>query len=169
MTCPVEASEIFANLSVAVVDDNAALRGAVRTVLTSFGCKRVLEANHAQAAMDLVTTHDIDLMIVDWKMTPVDGLCLVQSLRDRKTSPNPYIPIIMLTSYDSPERTRQARNAGVDGFLVKPFDAERLYDALANIINNPRSYVRTSSFFGPDRRSEFTPYSGEDRRANSRL
>ena len=159
-----KSDQAFSKLNVAVVDDNAALRGAVRTVLTSFGCKQVLEAENAHAAINLVKSGQIDLIIVDWKMRPIDGLSLVKKLRDRDESPDPYIPIIMLTAYDDRAHRQEAHDAGVNGFLPKPFDAARLYEAMAEVINNPRYYVRTSDFFGPDRRFEDSRFIGPERR-----
>lgn len=154
----------MAALNILVVDDNAAMRGIVRAVLAAFGCISVKEAASARAALDIVSRDRIDVLIVDWKMQPIDGIALVRRLRDPDKSPNPYLPIIMLSAYSETAKVRMARDAGVTEFLVKPFNAEALYSRLAAIVNRPRPFVRTKVFFGPDRRRMTAEHTGPERR-----
>lgn len=60
----------------------------------------------------------------------------------------------MLTGYTEHQQVVEARDAGVNEFLAKPISAKPLYQRLAAIIDNPRSFVRTKSYFGPDRRRQ---------------
>ena len=154
----------LAKLRVALIDDNAAMRGIVRTVLASMGCKDVFEAADARAALALLRETRVDIVILDWKMHPVDGLALVRKLRDQETSPDPFVPIIMLTAYAEPSKVKMARDAGVTEFMVKPFNAEGLYKRIAAIVNRPRPFVRTQVFFGPDRRRFEADFNGPERR-----
>jgi two-component system chemotaxis response regulator CheY len=151
-------------LKVLVVDDNAAMRGIVRAVLTGFGCAKIKEAADAKSGFEILAKHPVDLLIVDWKMTPVDGLALVKRIRNPEKSPNPYLPIIMLSAYSDAEKVRIARDAGVTEFLVKPFNSAALYARLATIVNRPRPFVRTKEFFGPDRRRPEKTHEGAERR-----
>ena len=134
-------------LRIAVVDDNAAMRGIVRSVLGAFGIINVYEASDVDAALHILRGEKIDILICDWKMKPVDGLALVRTLRDPEESPCPLLPIIMLTAYAEPSKVKEARDAGVTEFLVKPFAAEGLYKRLQMIVNRPRPFVRTKVFF----------------------
>ncbi|MGJ3230536.1 MAG: response regulator [Oceanicaulis sp.] len=161
---PVDPLTALSKLRIAVVDDNAAMRGIVRTVLASLGCENVHEAADAQSAFALLQGEPIDILILDWKMKPVDGLALVKKIRDPEQSPIPFLPIIMLTAYGEPSKVREARDAGVTEFMIKPFSAEALYRRLAAIINRPRPFVRTKAFFGPDRRRLEAAYDGPERR-----
>lgn len=154
----------MAALNILVVDDNAAMRGIVRAVLSAFGCINIREAADAKSALAALTQDPFDVLIVDWKMKPVDGLALVKRLRDPDKSPNPYLPIIMLSAYSEAAKVRQARDAGVTEFLVKPFNAGALYARMASIVNRPRPYVRTKEFFGPDRRRLDAAHDGPERR-----
>jgi YesN/AraC family two-component response regulator len=140
------------------------MRGIVRAVLSAFGCDRVSEAADAKTALRVVAETRIGIMIVDWKMSPIDGLALVKRLRDIDKSPNPYLPIIMLSAYSEASKVREARDAGVTEFMVKPFNAAALYARLATIVNKPRPYVRTKAFFGPDRRRLEIQHEGPERR-----
>ena len=151
-------------LKILIVDDNAAMRGIVRAVLSAFGCINVKEASDARAAFQIVNAEPVDVLIVDWKMKPVDGLALVKRLRDPEKSPNPYLPIIMLSAYSEAAKVREARDAGVTEFMVKPFNAGALYARLAAIVNRPRPFVRTKAFFGPDRRRLNADHDGPERR-----
>lgn len=164
---PVDPQLALSKLRIAVVDDNAAMRGIVRTVLASLGCENVHEAADAKSALAILQAERIDILILDWKMTPIDGLALVKKIRDPETSPNPFLPIIMLTAYGEPSKVREARDAGVTEFMIKPFSAEALYRRLAVIINRPRPFVRTKAFFGPDRRRLEAAYDGPERREDA--
>lgn len=159
----------FEKLRIAIADDNAAMRGIVRTVLTGFGVQAIYEAADAQAALDIVRAESIDVLICDWKMTPVDGLTLVRTLRDPKRSPSPLLPVIMLTAYGETDRVQQARDAGVTEYMVKPFCAEGLYARLRAIVNRPRPFVRTREFFGPDRRRLSAGFDGPERREDAAI
>ncbi|MFW6413142.1 MAG: response regulator [Oceanicaulis sp.] len=169
MAHEVAAEDALAKLRVAIVDDNAAMRGIVRAVLASLGCTSVYEASDARSALALVAAENVDIMILDWKMKPVDGLALVKRLRDPEKSPNPFLPIIMLTAYAEPSKVKEARDAGVTEFMVKPFAAEALYRRIAVIVNRPRPFVRTKVFFGPDRRRSDAEFSGPERRIDAPL
>ena len=138
---------------VLVVDDNAALRGLLRVSLQAFGCHSVLEADSVDRALELLEAGPVDLVITDWKMSPRDGLDLVRTIRTPLVNAYSQIPVVMLTAYSDEIRMRDARNAGVNEFLVKPFTAERLARALICALGEPRDFITTDDFFGPDRRS----------------
>jgi hypothetical protein len=79
--------------------------------------------------------------------------------------PNPFIPILMLTAHTEASRVASARDAGVNGFIKKPISARLLFDRIANVLTDPRMFVRTSGFVGPDRRHGQTEgYAGPFRR-----
>ena len=165
MAGEVDTSIAFKRLKILVVDDNAAMRGLVRTVLTAFGCEMIFEASTAHQCVEVLRAKAIDIVVLDWKMAPVDGLSLVKLLRHPDKSPNPYVPVIMLTAYAELSKVREARDAGVTEFMAKPFAADALYRCIQSIVNRPRPFVRTKQFFGPDRRRVVKPdYQGPKRR-----
>lgn len=116
--------------SVLVVDDSAALRGALRAVLTSLGVTRIAEAADAIEAIDILRAGEITLTITDWKMEPMDGLALIKAIRQGAVGPNADMPVIMLTAYADPRYQAEAARAGASVFLPKPFTAATLVDAL---------------------------------------
>ncbi|WP_300542278.1 response regulator [Maricaulis sp.] len=127
-------------LRVLLVDDNAALRGALRVSLHAFGCAQVIEAASVDRALDVLASSTVDLVITDWKMKPRNGLDFVRSLRRPAGSPAPFVPVIMLSSYCDGARIAEACQAGVDAFLVKPFTAASLASTMLEALNdNPVS------------------------------
>ncbi len=151
-------------MTVAIVDDNAAMRGILRTILNAMGAPRIYEAGDVRAAMDILQHEHVDLLICDWKMEPVDGIALVRWERESRKSPCPTLPIIMLTCYAEVERVKLARDAGVTEFMVKPFSPESIYQHISAIFKKPRRFVDSDSFFGPDRRRKVDSHADEERR-----
>ena len=99
-------------------------------------------------------------------MSPLDGLDFVRLVRTGNDSPNKFVPIVMLTGHTETHRVMEARDCGVNEFLAKPNSARGLYARIRQIIDNPRPFIQTSRYFGPDRRRrQITNYQGPDRRA----
>lgn len=156
---------ILTKLKVLVVDDSENMRRLVKALLRSFGITQILEASEGAQAFELVQRLNPDLIVTDWRMEPVDGLALTRMLRQSERSPDPYIPVIMMTAYAERIRVLAARDAGVTEFLVKPLSAKSLYSRLRAVIEQPRDFVRVGQYFGPDRRRHRdNQYSGEERR-----
>jgi len=155
----------LSNLGILVVDENANMRSVIKTLLKSLGIHEISECNDAADAFEELRTSKTDIVIVDLAMHNIDGVEFTQLVRTAKDSPNRYIPIIMLTAHTERARVLAARDAGITEFLRKPVCAADLYARIVEIIERPRNYVRSKSFFGPDRRRrEANGYDGDDRR-----
>jgi len=77
------------------------------------------------------------------------------------------VPIIMLTGHSEKKRVISARDAGVTEFLAKPISAKSLYQRILNIVINPRPFIKSKGYFGPDRRRNAAAnYTGPERRKN---
>jgi len=147
-----------------VVDDNKHMRALVKSILYALGCKDVLEAGDGADAFRELRHYAADIIIADWNMQPLDGIDFVRLVRTGKDSPNPYVPIIMLTGHTELHRVQEARDAGVHEFLAKPISAKALYSRIRSIVERPRSFIRTRTYFGPDRRRKQVEYKGKERR-----
>jgi len=98
-------------------------------------------------------------------MSPVDGVEFTRLVSNAGDSPNPFLPIIMLTGHAERARVEEARDSGVTEFVVKPVTARSVLDRLNAVIMRPRPFVRTADYFGPDRRRRQDPtYVGPWRR-----
>jgi two-component system chemotaxis response regulator CheY len=147
-----ESRYVLDNINVFIIDDNRHMRGLVKSILHALGVKEIGEAGDAADAFTELQHFTADIIIVDWYMEPLDGLDFVRLMRTAKDSPNPYIPIIMLTGYTEYRRVAEARDAGINEFLAKPISPRDLYLRIASIIDHPRPFVRARGYFGPDRR-----------------
>ncbi|MCW8835401.1 MAG: response regulator [Rhodospirillales bacterium] len=148
-----------------VVDDNKHMRTLVGSILHALGVKSIIEAEDGADAIRVLRSFPADIVICDWNMEPLDGLDFVRLVRTGKDSPNPYVPIIMLTGHTEMHRVLEARDAGINEFLAKPISAKSIYARITSIIERPRPYVRSKRFFGPDRRrKESDRFNGPDRR-----
>ena len=88
-------------------------------------------------------------------------------LRWDDDSPNPYVPILMLTAHTEASRVAAARDAGVTGFVKKPISARLLFERIASALTDARMFVRSGDFCGPDRRrGQDSDYAGPFRRAS---
>jgi two-component system, chemotaxis family, chemotaxis protein CheY len=159
----------FNRLRFLVIDDNAHMRRIVRTLLHGFGAREVYEAEDGATGLEAFTHFGPDIVIADWAMPIFDGLELTQMIRQPGANGNPYVPIIMLTGHSEKKRVTSARDAGVTEFMAKPISAKALYQRILNVVANPRPFIKTKTYFGPDRRrSVGASYVGPERRKGGR-
>ncbi|MEN0652352.1 MULTISPECIES: response regulator [Hyphobacterium] len=126
--------DMLRDRKIMLVDDSAALRGALRSILSALGAERLTEAGDAGEALGALSCEGIDLLITDWKMEPLDGLALVRAIRAGKSAAARDIPIVMLTSYTDARYEAEAMQAGVTCFMPKPFTARSLLESLTTVL-----------------------------------
>lgn len=152
-------------LRLLVVDDNRHMRELVTAILNALEMTRIRPAPDGAEAIHELRAHEIDLVITDWLMDPVCGIELVRWIRTSAESPDPFMPVIMISSYTTPDRVVEARGAGINEFLVKPLSPRSLYQRIANLVERPRPFVRSKDYFGPCRRDDDgAGYGGPERR-----
>lgn len=155
----------FEKLRFVVVDDNTHMRRIVRTLLRAFGSREIYEAEDGASGLEAVDAYSPDILIADIKMPIFDGIELTQMIRNPEGPKHPFLPIIVLTAYSEKKHVIQTRDAGATEFLCKPVSASALFRRIQNVIENPRPFIRTRNFFGPDRRRYINPnFGGEERR-----
>ncbi len=160
----------FNKLRFLVIDDNAHMRRILRTLLHGFGARDVYEAEDGASGIEAFNHYMPDIIISDWAMPIFDGLQLAQLIRQPGMNANPYVPIIMLTGHSEKKRVVSARDAGVTEFLAKPISAKSLYQRILNVVANPRPFVKTKDYFGPDRRRNANAnYVGPERRKGGKV
>lgn len=155
----------FDRLKVLVVDDNQHMRKLVVTILQAFGTVHISEAADGERAWTLLREAGPDVVLLDWQMNGMSGLEFVRLVRNSPQSPNPFLPIVMLTGHTHLDHVRQARDAGVNEFLAKPVSVKAIMTRLIAVIEHPRPFVRTKNYFGPCRRRRNSEdYRGPERR-----
>ena len=116
---------------VLVIDDASLVRLYYRSALESAGFE-VAEALNGLEALEALLGERFDLLIVDVNMPQMDGLTLVRNLRGL---PNyKHTPLLVLTTENTPERKMEGREAGATGWLVKPFNPERLLATVSKVL-----------------------------------
>ncbi|GGE83727.1 response regulator [Stappia taiwanensis] len=157
---PLDLSE----LRVLIVEDNPYMRQILRMMLTGYGVRSVFEAEDGAEALELVASSAPDLVLTDWLMPIVNGAELTRMIR-QMPAPACFLPIIAITAHTEKRRILSARDSGITEVMCKPVSARGLYLRIANCILNPRDFVRSPSFFGPDRRRFQAPlHNGTERR-----
>ncbi len=151
-----------------IVEDNGFMQRIVWQVLKVLGAEEIREASNGADGLKELLAYSADIAIVDWEMEPVNGIEFIKKVRTGEDSPNPFLPIIMLTAYSEMNRITEARDAGVNEFMVKPISARTLFDRIEMIIERPRPFVSLTDFFGPDRWRKATSFSGDNRRQGTK-
>jgi len=155
----------LAKVEVLIADPDTEVSRLVRDVLRYAGFQQITIVKDGREAIAKLKSNEVDLLITDWQMEQLNGIELIRYLRTNPDSPNPYLPIIMLTGKAERMDVESARDAGVTEFLVKPFTAKGLFERLVMVIENPRSFIISSRYMGPDRRRRTDiPPTGSDRR-----
>lgn len=155
------------NAKVLVVEDMRPMQMLLKSLLGIYGFSDVYTASGGDEGFSVFCRANPDLVITDWIMDGGDGLSMIRKIRKDKKSPNPCVPILIVTGFSSRVRVEKARDNGVTEFLVKPFTAKELYAKIEHVIEKPRQFVDTEEFFGPDRRRKRNEgYKGPRRRGN---
>ncbi|MBF0323616.1 MAG: response regulator [Alphaproteobacteria bacterium] len=105
-----------------VVEDEETTRDLVTRLLTAMGAAEVLIAEEGSQALRLVCERHPHIVISDVEMKPVDGLALLGGIRGSMDPQVSSIPVVMFTSTQQGEVAKKAKELGVNGFLVKPFN-----------------------------------------------
>ena len=144
-------------LKILLVDDNHHMRLLLGEILRALGVRQLYEAGDGAQGLQMMKSHPVDIVMTDLSMQPMDGIDFVRLLRNSPDSPNQMCPVIMITGHSTMQRVNEARNAGVNEFLAKPLTARGVIERLDRVVEHPRPYVRTSDYFGPDRRRRADP------------
>lgn len=150
----------LSTITALIIDDSRYARSFIKTALQSFGIRSILEAGDGPAGLELLGGNTVHLVIVDHDMSPMNGIDFTRYLRGGDLVPCIDVTVLMVAGDSSKEVVFEARNAGVNEFLVKPISAESLYRRIRNAMINPKSFVQAPGFTGPDRRSLSRPPPG---------
>jgi len=117
-------------LRILTVDDSATMRALLRNALTASGFD-VAQADDGMAALEWLATNEVDVVVTDINMPRLDGYGLIEQVR--AGSRHCDRPILVLSTESSDEKKERARAAGATGWIVKPFDAEKLAAAVRRV------------------------------------
>ncbi|SEM66064.1 two-component system, chemotaxis family, response regulator CheY [Syntrophus gentianae] len=118
-----------------VADDSRLIRGIIEKTTALIGFEAV-QAGNGQEAMNILEANasEIHLVLLDWNMPILSGLDVIKKMRrdDRFKK----IPVLMISTESEDDRIQEALSAGAQGYLTKPFTAEKLLDAIHSVLDN---------------------------------
>lgn len=119
------------DVKILVVDDFSTMRRIIKNLLRDLGFNNVEEADDGKTALPILKAGGIDFLVTDWNMPGMTGIDLVKTVRaDEKLR---HIPILMVTAEAKREQIIAAAQAGVNGYVVKPFTAATLKEKIEKI------------------------------------
>ena len=122
------------NMSILIVDDYKTMLRIIRNLLKQLGFNNVDEATDGSMALQKLRDKDYGLVISDWNMEPMTGIQLLREVRaDAKLK---GMPFIMITAESKTENVIAAKEAGVNNYIVKPFNAATLKTKLVTVLGN---------------------------------
>ena len=120
------------DLKFLVVDDYSTMRRIVKNLLHDLGYANVAEADDGKTALPLLENGSFDFLITDWNMPGMPGLDLLKAVRANDKLKK--LPVLMLTAEAKREQIVEAAQAGVSGYVIKPFTAVTLKEKIDKIL-----------------------------------
>ena len=118
-------------MKILIVDDFSTMRRIIKNLLRDLGFNNTSEADDGQTALPMLKTGKFDFLVTDWNMPGMDGLSLLKAVRaDENLS---SMPVLMVTAEAKREQIVVAAQAGVNGYVVKPFTAITLKEKIDKI------------------------------------
>lgn len=119
------------NMKILVVDDFSTMRRIIKNLLRDLGFTNVSEADDGSTALPMLQNGDFDFVVTDWNMPGMQGIDLLREIR--KDDNLKHMPVMMVTAEAKKEQIVAAAQAGVNGYIVKPFTAATLKGKLDKI------------------------------------
>lgn len=119
-------------MRVLTVDDSRTMLAMLKHTLTSAGYE-VLQAEDGQQGLDVLAKESVDLVITDVNMPVMDGMTFIRNVR--ASGEHQSLPILILTTETSPEKRSEGRDAGGTGWIVKPFEPEKLVSVIQKVVH----------------------------------
>jgi two-component system chemotaxis response regulator CheY len=119
------------NMNILIVDDFSTMRRIVKNLLNDLGFTRTSEAEDGGSALTHLRSNACDFVVTDWNMPGMTGIDLLRAIRaDPKLA---HLPVLMVTAESKRDQIIEAAQAGVNGYIIKPFTAQTLSEKLTKI------------------------------------
>lgn len=119
------------NMKILVVDDFSTMRRIIKNLLKDLGFSNIQEADDGNTALPMLQQGDFDFVVTDWNMPGMQGIDLLRAIRTDDSLK--HLPVLMVTAEAKKEQIVAAAQAGVNGYVVKPFTAATLKEKLEKI------------------------------------
>lgn len=119
------------NMKILIVDDFSTMRRIIKNLLRDLGYNNTHEADDGNTALPMLKNGDFQFVVTDWNMPGMQGIDLLKAIRlDDKLK---HLPVLMVTAEAKREQIIEAAQAGVNGYIIKPFTAQTLEEKLGKI------------------------------------
>jgi two-component system, chemotaxis family, chemotaxis protein CheY len=119
------------NMKILIVDDFSTMRRIIKNLLRDLGFSNTQEADDGATALPMLKAGDFDFLVTDWNMPGMTGIELLKQVRaDEKLA---SLPVLMVTAEAKRDQIIEAAQAGVSGYVVKPFTAQVLKEKIDKI------------------------------------
>jgi two-component system chemotaxis response regulator CheY len=123
--------ELDKNMKILIVDDFSTMRRIIKNLLRDLGFTNTVEADDGTSAIPVLNSGSIDFLVTDWNMPGMTGIDLLRHVRaDERLK---HLPVLMVTAEAKREQIIEAAQAGVNGYVVKPFTAQALKEKIEKI------------------------------------
>ncbi len=119
------------NMKILVVDDFSTMRRIVKNLLKDLGFTNTVEADDGKTALPILQAGGIDFLVTDWNMPGMTGIDLLKAVREDPNLVN--LPVLMVTAEAKRDQIVMAAQAGVNGYVIKPFTAATLKEKIEKI------------------------------------
>lgn len=121
------------DMKILIVDDFSTMRRIIKNLLRDLGFSNTQEADDGQTALPMLKTGDFDFLVTDWNMPGMTGIDLLRAVRaDDKLS---SLPVLLVTAEAKRDQIVEAAQAGVNGYVIKPFTAQALKEKIEKIFD----------------------------------
>ena len=120
-------------MKILIVDDFSTMRRIIKNLLRDLGFNNTSEADDGLTALPMLKSGNFDLLVTDWNMPGMQGIDLLKAVRADDNESLKNIPVLMVTAEQKKEQIVEAAQAGVNGYVVKPFTALILKEKLEKI------------------------------------
>ena len=121
------------NMKILIVDDFSTMRRIVKNLLVELGFKNIIEADDGKTALPILEQGGIDFLVTDWNMPGMPGIDLLKAVRANSNLAS--LPVLMVTAESQREQIMEAAQAGVNGYVVKPFTADTLKEKIDKVFD----------------------------------
>jgi len=118
-------------MKILIVDDFSTMRRIIKNLLRELGFNNTMEADDGSTALPMLKNGDFDFLVTDWNMPIMQGIELLKAIRAEERLKT--LPVLMVTAEAKREQIMEAAQAGVNGYIVKPFTAETLREKIEKI------------------------------------
>lgn len=119
------------NMNILVVDDFSSMRRIVKNLLVELGFNNISEADDGKTALPKLEHGEFDFLVTDWNMPGMPGIDLLKAVR--ASSKLAALPVLMVTAESKREQIMEAAEAGVNGYVIKPFTADTLKEKIEKV------------------------------------